>query len=67
MCNEQTVTTAAKFDNGDPLIIVADLLPNEKKKKESRRTVRHVCLEDLKRVISVGEAKYVRLSSQWCG
>ena len=59
------MTTKAKFDNGDPLIAIVDIMPDKAQKKGGRRLVRDVRLGDMKRVILIGKTKYVCASSQY--
>jgi hypothetical protein len=63
LCNAQTVTTRATFEKGDPLIVVVDILPGKAEEKDGRRIARDVQLNDMKRVLLIGKAKYVCVSS----
>lgn len=60
LCNAQTTTSPAKFKYSNPNIIIVDVTVGEEAESH-RRTRNFARLDDLKRIITVGDVRFVRI------
>jgi hypothetical protein len=59
LCNAQTVTSPAVFDSDDIHFIIVDILASEEAKIDRHYPAHNVRLNDIKRILRIGQIKYV--------
>ena len=59
LCNAETVTSPAAFDHDDVQLVIVDILASEEAEVDRVYPAHNVRLHDVKRVLRIGQAKYV--------